>query len=122
MLTQVATALRAFGQQAVYVGCVALTSVTRFSRGFSRHRFWISRVTNRNLGAVPGKMCQLKFSANEIDYATTQGTTAIDSTIFIVRQRIYAGEPGPLVAQPFFLLRVAQAYARRRQCGIDPAM
>ena len=122
MLAQVAATLRTFGQQAVYVGRVAHASVTRFSRGFSGHRFWISRVTNRNLSTVPGKICQFKFPADEIDCAAAQGTTVFDGTISIIRQCVYAGKPGPLVTQPFFLLRVAQACARRRQCGIDPAM
>ena len=122
MLAQVATPPRAFGQQAVYMGRVALAAVTRFSHGFSGHRFWISWVTNRNLGTVPGKMCQSKFPADEIDRPAAQGTTVIDSTISIIRQRVYTGEPGALVTQPFFLLWIAQACTRRRQCGIDPAM
>ena len=122
MLAQVATPPRAFGQQAVYMGRVAIAAVTRFSHGFSGHRFWISWVTNRNLGTVPGKMCQSKFPADEIDRPAAQGTTVIDSTISIIRQRVYTGEPGALVTQPFFLLWIAQACTRRRQCGIDPAM
>jgi len=113
-------ALRAFSEESINMGGIAIETIAKNRIRLSLRRPGIARVAHRYLTAIPGQARQSQCLLNEVDGPAGKRGACVDGTCFIVFKGMDADKPGPLIAPPAGILRISHRAAGGRPCPPDP--